>query len=317
MREITGLSGAERTELEAAFEEVKTLVRTGQKRQMDDATLLEYVDRWAANRANPTARTKLLDEIRAWRPLTAEQKQAMAALEHQKALVSSLYEEKEELLAEKDELLAAQRDPATKSTDNAERLHEINHRLNELDPSSLPQRYGAPKPPPGKIAEAEHALESAEEAARKARLTLYDRIRAAAPSAAARERTIKLWKLERADKAAKGIPVDGFDQVGKLRRAAGKPTADHVVSVREIAEMDGFKELTWRQQKAIVDMKENLIAMDAAANFSKNDVSWAYWKNASSFYDQATIDAMKLREATIRTLIADAIRDAKAAPVKP
>jgi hypothetical protein len=284
---------------------------------MDDATLLEYVDRWAANRANPTARTKVLDELRAWRPLTAEQKQAMGALERQKALVTSLYEEKEELLAEKDELLAAQRDPATKSAENAERLREINQRLKELDPSSLPQRYGAPKPPAGKIAEAEHALVGAEEAARRAQLTLYDRIRAAAPSPAARERTISQWRLERAGKATKGIPVDSFDQVGKLRRAAGSLSADHIVSVREIVEMDGFKELTWKQQKAIVDMKENLIAMDAAANSSKNDVSWAYWKNASSFYDQATIDAMKVREATIRKLIEDAIRDAKAAPVKP
>ncbi len=317
MREITGLSGAERAELEAAFEEVKTVVRTGQKRKMDDATLLEYLDRWAANRANPTARTKLLDEMGAWRPLTAEQKQAMAAVGRQQAFVNSLYEEKEELLAEKEDLLAEQRDPATKSTDNAKRLGEINQRLHELDPTSLPQRRGAPKPAAGKIGEAEHALEIAEETARKAQLTLYDRIRAATPSAAVRERTIKLWALERADKAAKGIPVDGFDQVGKLRRLAGKPTADHIVSVREIVEMDGFKELTWRQQKAIVDMKENLIAMDAAANFSKNDVSWVYWKNASGFYDQATIDAMKLREATIRKLIADAIMDAKAAPVKP
>jgi hypothetical protein len=317
MREITGLSGAERAELEAAFEEVKRLVRTGQKRQMDDATLLEYVDRWAANRANPTARVKLLDEMQAWRPLTAEQKQAMAAVNRQGAVVDALYEEKEDLLTEKDDLLKAQRDPATKSSDNAERLREINQRLHELDPSSLPPRQGAPKPPPGKIGEAEHALEVAEEAARKAQLTLYDRIRAATPSAAVRERTTKLWKLEQMDRAAKGIPVDGFDQVGKLRRSAGKLSADHIVSVREIVEMDGFKELTWRQQKAIVDMKENLIAMDAAANFSKNDVSWVYWKNASSFYDHATIDVMKLREATVRKLIADAITDAKAAPVKP
>jgi hypothetical protein len=317
MRDITGLSGAERAELEAAFEEVKTLVRTGKNRQMDDATLLEYVDRWAANRPNPTARVKLLDEMKAWRPLTAEQKQAMAAVERQHALVDTLYEEKEELLTEKDDLLQAQRDPATKSSDNAERLREINQRLHELDPASLPQRQGAPKPPPGKIGEAEHALEVAEETARKAQLTLYDRIRAATPSARARDRTIKLWNMERLDKAAKGIPVAGFDQVGKLRRAGGKLSADHIVSVREIAEMDGFKELTWKQQKTIVDMKENLIAMDAAANSSKNDVSWVYWKNASSFYDQATIDVMKAREEIVRKLIADAITDAKAAPVKP
>jgi hypothetical protein len=311
LREITGLSGAQREELETAFKEVKTLVKTGTARRMDDATMLEYVDRWSANRTNPTARAKLLDEMRAWKPLTQEQRSARAALKRQTEAVASLYTAKAELLEELDELRTLQRDPATRAPDNATRIHAIEAELTELDPTALPAKTGAARPVGGKIREAEHTLAQVEEAARKAELTLYDRVRRATPSAATREKTANLWKAE---KARRGIVGDAVDQVGALKTKAGRLEADHIVCVREIVELDGFKDLPWKQQKAIVDMRENMIAMDEFANASKNDVAWQFWKGAGRFYDDAVIAVMRTREAAVRDLIKKAIANAKAMP---
>jgi hypothetical protein len=80
--------------------------------------------------------------------------------------------------------------------------------------------------------------------------------------------------------------------------------------------MDGFADLTWKQQKSIVDMRQNLIAMDSAANASKGDRSWRAWQYASRFYEQSSIDKMVAEEARVRKLIRDAI-DAARPPVKP
>src|SRR5262249_40594135 len=125
-----------------------------------------------------------------------------------------------------------------------------------------------------------------------AQLSLYDRLRAATPSPVARE------------KALLGATAD---QVGLKARPSGKLHADHIVSVREIADMDGFADLTWKQQKPITDMRENLIAMDSLANESKGDRSWRAWKQASNFYEQSAIDKMLVEEERVRKLIRKAI----------
>jgi hypothetical protein len=197
-----------------------------------------------------------------------------------------MYQERRELLEERDGLRELQKDPATKTADQAKRIHEIDAQLADRR----------------EIVRQEEIVRKAEKAALEANVTLYDRIRAAVPSAAVRERALR------------GVAVD---QVGVLKVRPTRLAVDHIVPVREIVEMDGFKDLTWTNQKAIVDTRENLIAMDAAANSSKSDVSWRYWRNASSFYDQATIEAMKLREANVRQLIADAIEKAKKTGVAP
>ena len=320
MTEVTGAAGASRKELEIAFEEVKTLVKSGQARSMDDATLLNFVDRWAINRSVPGFGERLLDEMKIWKPLTAEQQKALGALEQTKSAVAGLYAEKTELLAEREALLVRQRNKATATEETRKRLLEINDRLGELDPSfrqaTVRRRVtvyenGQPvekfvdepiKHPPGEITRAESALSQAEKEAAAAQLTLYDRLRAAAPSVTAREAALK------------GIVAD---QVGVLKTApTGRLQADHIVPVREIVDMDGFAELTWKQQKAIVDMKQNLIAMDAAANASKGDRSWRAWQYASRFYEQSAIDKMIAEEARVRKLIKDAIAAARP-PVKP
>jgi hypothetical protein len=320
---ITRMSGAERAELEAAFEEVKQLVQTGQAKSMDEGSLLGYVDRWAINRGKPGFQGKLFEEMKSWKPLTAEQERALSALGARKAAVAELYEEKDALLREREELLPKQKDPATRTEEARKRLAEINQRLGELDPSFSPATRKAKLPvkvdgevvdrlvdvpvkhPPGKIQEAEGLLTAAEKEAEKSQLTLYDRLRAAAPSDAAKERALK------------GVTTD---QIGPLKTKPTALQAEHIISIREIADMDGVSELPWKDLKGIADMKENLVAMDGAANASKGDRTWRSWNQASNFYSPSTIDAMAQREAQVRALIQDEIKrrlSAVATTVKP
>jgi hypothetical protein len=287
--DITRMTGAERSELEAAFEEVKQLVKAGDSKKMDEEALLGFVDRWSINRGTPGFKQKLLDEMKVWKPLTAGQKQALTALEEKKDLLKTLFSEKREHLAELFDLRAKLKDPAMRSAENASRVRELEKELNALDPSIL--KPGA-SPASGEIAKTESNLAKLEEEARKSQLSLYDRLRSAAPGERAR------------DAALKGVTGD---QIGKLKTPPQPLQAEHIVSVREVSDMDGFKDLAWSDQKAIVDMKENLVAMDGAANASKGDRTWTTWPQASSFYEPDTIAKMVEREARVRTAIQEAI----------
>ncbi|WP_405975271.1 hypothetical protein OG496_47110 [Streptomyces sp. NBC_00988] len=67
--DVTGLTGAERAELELAFRRVREVADLGTKRGMDEATLMGYIDRLAAQRAaGDGAFEGVLTEMRAWRP---------------------------------------------------------------------------------------------------------------------------------------------------------------------------------------------------------------------------------------------------------
>ncbi|MEU9347837.1 hypothetical protein AB0D74_42245 [Streptomyces sp. NPDC048278] len=67
--DVTGLTGAERAELELAFRHVREVADLGTKRGMDEATLMGYIDRLAARRAaGDGAFEGVLTEMRAWRP---------------------------------------------------------------------------------------------------------------------------------------------------------------------------------------------------------------------------------------------------------
>jgi hypothetical protein len=245
--------------------------------------------------------------MKAWKPLTAEQQKALQAVAKEKTVVADLYKEKDALLKEREELLPKQKNPDTRTAENRERLLEINQRLGELDPTfrvgttrklvkvrnadgelmdqviEVPAQHA-----PGQIERAEGLLAQAEKDAAQANVTLYDRLRAAAPSDSARERALK------------GITMD---QVGPLKTNAGPLSVDHIVSVREISDMEGFAELPWKDQKAIVDMKENLVPMDKYANSSKGDRTWKSWSQASNYYEKSTIDAMIKREVDVRSAI--------------
>lgn len=292
--DITRMSGAERAQLETALGEVRQLVAAGQGKGMDERSLLGFVDRWAINRGKPGFQAKLAEEMKAWKPLTPEQKRALDALEAQKREVAALYEDKEVYLKRLDELRARK----GKTREEIEEIRDLEEQILDLDPKALTRRDrfvpGTKKDDEWSlIKEAEKRLQDLEEAAAKVQLTLYDRLRAAAPSAAAKERALK------------GAVVD---QVGPLKTRPTKLQADHIVSVREISDMDGFADLPWKDQKAIVDMRENLIAMDGAANAAKGDRTWRSWSRAERFYDRSTIEAMAKRESEVRALIQEEIR---------
>lgn len=287
MGDITQMSGAERAELEAAFEEVKEMVKVAQGKGMDESSLLNFVDRWAINRTRPGFKPKLLEEMKLWRPLSAEQERALNALNAQKGAVKSLYEQKAAALEE----LKALRAKTTRTPEDVAEIRLLEKELSELDPKLVPGRVTGPHR--GKIAEAEATLTQREAEAAKAELTLYDRLRAAAPSERAKELALR------------GVTTD---QVGVIKTKPTGLNVDHIVSVREISDMEGFNKLLWKDQKAIVDMKENLVAMDSAANFSKGDRTWRSWNQAPAFYERATIDAMLKREAEVRRLILEEIQ---------
>ncbi|MET7479569.1 hypothetical protein ABZT17_35120 [Streptomyces sp. NPDC005648] len=79
MGDVTGLSGVEREELKLAFQRVKEVVDLGTRREMDEATLLGYVDRLAAERSiGKGAFEELLEDMRAWRSATDRQAEAEA-----------------------------------------------------------------------------------------------------------------------------------------------------------------------------------------------------------------------------------------------
>ncbi len=286
--DLTRMSGAERAQIEAALEEVKQIVNVGKTKGMDDAALRGFVDRWALNRHKPGFQIKLGEEMQAWKPLTDEQRRVLNALEEQRTAVKNLYEQK----AAAQEELAALRAQPDKSAEDLAEIRSLEKELRGLDPSSIP---GKPVAGKGKIAEAEATLAMRETDAARAELSLYDRLRAAVPSDAAKQHKLA------------GVRTD---QVGPLRiKPSGELQVDHIVSVREIADMDGFARLPWKDQKAIVDMRENLIVMDASANASKGDRTWRSWLQAGNYYERSTIEAMAKQEAQVRALIEKAIQE--------
>jgi hypothetical protein len=125
-----------------------------------------------------------------------------------------------------------------------------------------------------------------DEQIRQSNLSLYDKIRAATPSGKATELVLKR--------------ALGLDQY------SGKPsprlTVDHLVPVKDIVNMEGFDKLTWEQQKSVVDMADNLVAMDGPANSSKGSRSWSEWTQWSDYYTDPKIkNDMVARDAALRT----------------
>jgi hypothetical protein len=299
---ITGLTGKEAETLEAAFKEVRDIVDIGRARKMDDATVLSFVDRWAKERSGGQAAfEKLTADMEAvkvadttivgGRALTPQQQHALNAAIKARNDVSLAKAERVTLLDEQKRLMKLQANPATKSPENVETLREIEERLKELDDTYKAGKKVAE----GKITRLEHLAKSAEEEAARLKLTLYDRIRAATPTDAAREAVLK------------GVSVD---QVGALKGEATTLTVDHIVPVREITEMEGFSKLSWEDQKAVVDMRENLVAMDGAANSSKGDLNWKNWNNWKNYYSDPLLrDRMITLENKVRELISKKIAE--------
>jgi hypothetical protein len=309
MGDITKMSGTEREMIKTAFEELKDVVAAGKK--MDEATLEVFVDRWVAGRAKGgDFQEKLLDEMKVWKPLSKEQQAVKTRLLGKQSDLKGLYRDKAEAMQRRAELLAQ----PSRTPEEVKEIHELVEELDKLDPlwnkssmgeaelAQLRRQRLASGKGLGKIHADEVALEAFEKEAQSAELSLYDRLRAAAPSEKAKEQALR------------GVSED---QVGKLIKSSGELHVDHIVSVDEIAEMDGFKELTWANQKRIVDMKENLIAMDSAANLSKSNRTWRSWPQASNYYDEATRLKMIGKEDAARAAIQHEIASLRSVSATP
>ena len=297
MGDVTKMKGAAREELTAAFEQVKKIVSIGEKGGMSDELVLRYVDRLAAERAaGPGAFEVITDEMKAWRPQTAEQIKAAKGLTEATDLLSSLRQQREEMLAE----LKAGPKLADGTPDTA-RIQELRKELAELEDKigidSAGKRYVQRE---GLISKAERKVTEAEKIAEQAAVDPKEVMRRTFGSSTERANTIA------------GATED---QVGKIGGGAGlktKPsglTVEHIVSIDEITGMEGFDKLTRSERKALAVRQDNLIVMDSSANSSKGPRSWANWKQSSTFYDDATKQAMLAKEAELRAQIKDWIRN--------
>lgn len=127
-----------------------------------------------------------------------------------------------------------------------------------------------------------------DEQIRNSKLSLYEKIRRVTPSAKASD--LALGKAR------------GLDGISGNKMAS--PSVEHIVSVKEIVNMKGFDKLSWEDQKAVVDMRENLIAMEGAANSSKGSRSWSEWPQWADFYkDPAVKNRMTALEEQLATKI--------------
>ncbi|MGC4378120.1 T7SS effector LXG polymorphic toxin [Fictibacillus sp. Mic-4] len=57
--------------------------------------------------------------------------------------------------------------------------------------------------------------------------------------------------------------------------------ADHIVSMKEITEMDGFDQLTKEQQIEVLNLEENFVGLGKSTNASKGAYSWSEWAGHS------------------------------------
>ena len=118
---------------------------------------------------------------------------------------------------------------------------------------------------------------------------LYEIMRAASPSSAARSRVLG--------------EVYGRDAITGVAPRSGALHVDHVVPLNDIVRMNGFDKLRPERQLEIVNDVKNLRAIDSAANVSRGDRSWWNWAQAQIHYDSAQIAKMRSLEDGLRTYI--------------
>jgi len=123
---------------------------------------------------------------------------------------------------------------------------------------------------------------------------LYETMRAASPNHASRTAALRT--------------SGGRDVASGLLPRTGVLNIDHVVPVREIIDLPGFRELRFEHQLAIVNDARNLCAIDAVANRSKSDWPWSMWPQALLHYDAATVSRMRALEAELRAHLTSRIQ---------
>ncbi|MER5427939.1 hypothetical protein [Streptomyces sp. NPDC002588] len=287
MGDVTGMSRAESEALEVAFERVKEIVNLGGRREMDEATVLRYVDELAAERsAGDDVYRELLAEMGAWRRPTQEQVRAETELAAASEQLASFRHRRAELAAS---LRSGLKTPS--GAPDLERIKAIREEIGEFDNAPL---TGSKAGSEGEIRLAERRLESAMLAAEAARTDPTTRMRAVFN--ASRERV--------------GVrSAASVDQVGPLRTGAQGLAVDHIVSIRRMSRMKGFDKLKAIERDALAVRRDNLVLMDASANSSKGERSWAAWGQSSTYYGADVIERWTGEDARLTKAIQDWILD--------
>ena len=145
------------------------------------------------------------------------------------------------------------------------------------------------------------AQEAAIRELRDANRPLYDRVRAASPTERVREQVLKRAR--------------GLDEVSGAVPPSGALDVDHIIPLRDITEMPGFRNLPWEDQVDIANMLENLKAVDRTANRSRQALSWAEWPGRTQYTPEALTQIGKQEQAAKAAIQAEIAKRAAAAHV--
>jgi hypothetical protein len=121
---------------------------------------------------------------------------------------------------------------------------------------------------------------------RQESIPLYDKMRAASPNSTAMRTVLGGSR--------------GLDFATGLPPRTGSLDVDHIIPLRELVYMPGFKELSFDSQVAIVNDVNNLRAVDSAANRSRSDWAWSEWPQAANHYGEAELAKMRALEEKLR-----------------
>ena len=133
---------------------------------------------------------------------------------------------------------------------------------------------------------------------------LYARLRGATPSGKVRGEI-----LDRA-RAGQNVPRgQGVDEVfGTPATEANPLEPDHIVPVNDIVKMKGFNRLPWKKQVEVLNLGENLIAMNKSANASKKDTAWPNWDGWKQFTNDPEVRTrMVQKDAELRVFLQEEI----------
>ncbi len=285
MGDLSKLSGPAKDELKTALKEVSKIAAVGAKKEMDEATILKFVERLGAQRTGGEGVFEsVMEEMKAWRKPTAAQVAAEGTLASAHETVASLKQEKAEL---EGELTAGPKTPDGKP--DTERIKEIRKDLAELTDKKEIDRAGQEYVDrEGLINKAERGVTEAEKAAERASVDPKEIMRQA-------------FDASEEKAAVRGAATS--DQVGKLLKPPKDLTVEHIVAIKQISEMPGFEKLTVVERNYLAKLKDNLIVMDWSANSSKGPRTWSGWNQAKDFYEADTIAKMTAREADLRKQI--------------
>ena len=131
----------------------------------------------------------------------------------------------------------------------------------------------------------------------------YDKLRQRSPGTTVRDRIIKAAK--------------GKDFVSGLPPVSGALECDHIVPLREIADMPGFKRLDFDTQVKIANFEDNLKGVDALVNSHRQDKSWRAQFGKRDQYTQKQLEKIIEHEDDMRKKIQEQIDEGLKKAGKP